>query len=185
MKPDSTSEVIEEFTFRHGDRSVTTKAVIDSGAEMTQISFEIATQLGLTVERQLDLRLADGSRVIGHVYRCVVAWTIYEDQGYHCLQEVVCSRGGCVLIGFDFLRKHELSIDMHHLGLVGTAPENAIPLTGGGYVLNPPSGWVSEVNYRRAQAAEPGEILRPHPYWRFRVPAIQKRRGKQAPVDPG
>jgi predicted aspartyl protease len=168
-------EIVEEFTFRSGELAVTTQAVIDTGASTTQITLGIAAALRLEAPGKVTIRLADGSHGIAFLYKCVVAWTIYEHQGYHSHQEVVCSPGETPLIGFDFLQRHQLAVDTYHMGLVGTAPPTAVPLSGGGYVLNPPKGWVRERNYLRAQAAKPGEILRPHPYWRFRLPAIQKR----------
>lgn len=167
-------EVVEDFTFRNGEHSATMPVVIDTGASTTQITLEIAAALQLVDPKKVSVRLADGSHSIAFLYECVVAWTIYEQHGHHSRQEVVCSSGGTPLLGFDFLHRHDLVVDTHHMGLVGTAPPNAIPLTGGGYVLNPPRGLVTTMNYRRAQAARPGEVLRPHPYWRFRVPAIQK-----------
>jgi predicted aspartyl protease len=174
MTTDSAREVVEQFTFRHGPRSVTTEAVIDTGSETTHITLDITAALGLDIIRQIDLRLADGSVTVGRLHMCVVAWTIYEHQGYHSYQEVVCSPGTTPLIGLDFLRKHELSVDTPHWGLVGSAPHNAVPLTGGGYMINPPRGLVEDMNYHRFQAAKPGEVLRPHPFWRFRLPAGYK-----------
>jgi len=79
------------------------------------------------------------------------------------------------LIGYDFLVRHELKVDMHHSDLVGSAPDAAVPFTGGDYVINPPRGVVRERNYKRTQAAKPGEVLRPHPAWRLKLPAIVKQ----------
>jgi predicted aspartyl protease len=168
-------EVVERFTFRNGAHSVSVRAVIDSGAESTSITPEVAAHLELPVIREVTIRLADDSRLIGHLHRCVIAWSDYERQGFFSAHDVICQSGETVLIGLDFLKQHELMVDLQHMGLVGRAPPHAEPLTGGGYVLNPPKGFVREWNYARAQAAKPGEILRPHPAWRFTIPAIQKK----------
>jgi predicted aspartyl protease len=170
-------EIVEQFTFRNGDLSVTiNEAVIDTGAENTFITQPVADALRLNPLRSTAVGFAAGRGSVAIVYNCLVAWTIYESQGFYSVQEVLCLPNDTeVLIGFDFLTRHELTVDMSNLGLVGTAPRNAIPLTGGGFVLNPPNGFVLERNRIRAEAAKPGEVLRPHPAWRFTVPTIVKR----------
>lgn len=170
------TEVVEQFTFRSGGKAVTVDAVIDTGATNTVINEAIASALDLRPSRASPAQLASGSQVVAQIYRCEVAWSIYEEQGYRSEHDVICFVGGeDVLIGHDFLQRHDLKVDIHHAGLVGTAPDAAVPLTGGGYVVNPPRGWVRERNYQRTQAAEPGEVLRPHPAWRFKLPAIVKQ----------
>jgi predicted aspartyl protease len=177
----SSKEVIESFTFRNLSHAVTADALIDTGSDSTVITLDIARQLQLPILNQVSLMLADDTRVIGHLHRCVVAWSMYESQGYFSIQDVVCSPGKSVIIGTDFLKQHELSVDLRNMGLVGYAPENAVPLTGGGYVINPPKGFVLNWNRDRADAAFPGETLRPHPAWRFKLPAITR---KQSPSPP-
>lgn len=138
---------------------------------MTVITQKIVDTLGLEPSFEKLFEMADGSIVKAFGYRCIVAWTIYEDQGYFSELDVVCMPdANSVLIGFDFLSKHELKVDTYHGGLVGTAPENAIPLVGGGYAVNVPKWYVDKLNRERYQAAPPGKILRPHPAWRFKLP---------------
>ena len=168
-------EVIEQFTFRSGGKAVTCDAVIDTGATSTVITQSIVEALELQVIGEADAYLAGGRSARTTRHRCVIAWSIYEAQGFYSEHEVIClAAGGEVLIGFDFLSRHELKVDLANKGLIGTAPDAAIPLTGGGYVLNPPRGLVQRMNFERAQAARPGEVLRPHPAWRFRIPTIVK-----------
>src|ERR1017187_6536072 len=124
--------IIEKFTFRNGARDVTVDALVDTGADTTVITRDIASALGLEVIRKMPLRLADSELTIGFLHRCRVAWTIYESQGYSSEREVVCVPGNSVLIGLDFLRDHELSVDVQHHGLIGHAPSNAQPMAGGG-----------------------------------------------------
>lgn len=170
-------EIVEQFTFRSDGRQVTIDdAVIDTGAQQTQITQTVAHALGLRPLRSTAMRLANNQAALAHVYECVVAWSIYERQGYHSLLEVCCFPGPQeVLIGYDFLSRHELKVDMHHKGLVGTAPASAVPLTGGGYVINAPHSYVLKLNQERADAAKPGDVLRPHPAWRFTRPAMVKQ----------
>ncbi len=80
-----------------------------------------------------------------------------------------------MLIGFAFVRAHKLSVDFQNQGLVGTAPNSAVPLTGGGYALNMPRSYLLKLNSERANAAKPGAILRPHPAWRLELPALIKK----------
>jgi predicted aspartyl protease len=170
------SEIIEEFTFRQDEREyIVADAVIDTGAQNTYITQAIVDAIGLQPVRRQEVSFASGAGAPAEVYRCIVAWTIYEHQGFHSLQEVYCVPGDTeVLIGFDFLAKHELTVDMHHHGLVGTASGNAVPLTGGGWAFNAPRSWISARNRERVAASKSGEVLRPHPAWRFTVPAIVK-----------
>jgi predicted aspartyl protease len=170
-------EVVEEFTFRDGTRSFTTaNAVIDTGAQQTCITQAVVDALELDACDASDVSSPGHEPTIAVVYRCLVAWTMYEEQGFASTHDVLCLPGAEeVLIGFDFLRAHELSMDMQNHGLVGTAPEGAVPLTGGGYVLNMPRGDLLKLNGERANAAKPGAILRPHPAWRFKLPALIKK----------
>ena len=169
-------EIVEQFTFHDGPLSVVVDdAVIDTGAQNTHITQAVADALKLKPIRRTRVGFAAGPGSTADVYECVVAWTIYEHQGFHSRQEVLCIPDGDeVLIGFDFLSRHELTVDMSNRGLVGTAPKNAEPLTGGGYVLNAPKSFLLQMNRERAEAAKPGQVLRPHPAWRFSVPAIVK-----------
>ncbi len=169
-------EIIEEFTFRRDDRAYTVKdAVIDTGAQNTYITKAIVDALGLEPLRDAGVSFANGAGAPAQVFQCVVAWTMYEHQGFHSFQEVYSLQDDTdVLIGFDFLAKHELTVDMHHRGLVGTAPGNAVPLTGGGWAFNAPRSWVLARTRERVSRARPGEVLRPHPAWRYTVPAIFK-----------
>lgn len=169
-------EIIEGFTFRHLDRSVSADAVIDTGAEATTIPPSIANELGLPLLELITVRLADESNLAAHLHRCLVAWTIYEGQGYCSVHDIVCQPCERPLIGMDFLERHQLSVDLRLGGLVGYAPANAEPLTGGGYVVNPPRGFVLAWNAERLKAARPGEVLRPHPAWRFSRPALEARK---------
>lgn len=174
------AEVVEQFTFRSGQNSITVDAVIDTGATSTVITEAIVAALRLSPLSTSTAGLAGGAEAPTTIYRCRVAWTIYESQGFHSEHDVLCIPGGAeVLIGYDFLERHDLKVDLHHKGLVGTAPDAAVPFTGGGYVINPPRGMVREVNYERTSAAKPGEVLRPHPAWRFKVPSIMKQKSKE------
>ncbi|WP_257455411.1 hypothetical protein [Archangium lipolyticum] len=170
-------EVVEEFTFRNGTRSYTTaNAVIDIGAQQTCITQAVVDELELDPCGTIDVSSPGYEPTARDVYRCLVAWTMYEEQGFKSTLDVICIPDAEeVLIGFDFLRAHELSVDIQNRGLVGTAPEGAVPLTGGGYALNIPRSYLLKLNGERANAAKPGSILRPHPAWRFTVPAIIKK----------
>jgi len=165
-------EIVEEFTFRANGRvCYEPRAVIDTGAMRTIITERVVRELSLWPSFEETMYMADGSPVTCVGYRCVVAWTIYEDQGYFSEMDVVCAPGAQeVLIGLDFLSRHELKVDTKHGGLVGTAPDNAVPLLGGGYGVNAPEWYVRKLNRERFQAAPPGKILRPHPAWRFKLP---------------
>lgn len=170
-------EVIEQFTFRADGLACTIDdAVIDTGAHRTYITQDVVDALKIQPIGEEDVSFGDGSGATARIYRCVVAWTIYEKQGYYSTREVHCVPGEeRVLIGFDFLAHHELTVDMPNRGLIGTAPRNAEPLTGGGHVLNAPRSFILKYNTEVADAAKPGDILRPHPYWRFVVPTMIKR----------
>jgi predicted aspartyl protease len=150
-------------------------ALVDTGADTTVITRDIANALGLEVVREIPLRLADSGVTIGFLHRCRVAWTIYESQGYASEREVVCMPGESVLIGIDFLRDHELSVDVQNHGLIGHAPSNAEPLAGGGWVLNAPRWYLREMNAARLERFSSGDIIRPHPAWRFSHPTMQKK----------
>lgn len=169
-------EVLEQFTFRHGDAAYTVDdAVIDTGTQRTEITQAIVDALGLQPLGKDSVAFTDDAGAPVTIYRCIVAWTIYEHQGYYSLQDVFCiDRSTEVIIGFDFLAHHELSIDMGHRGLVGTAPANAQPLLGGGYVVNAPRSFILDLNRARSQEAASGTVFRPHPAWRFTRPAIVK-----------
>ncbi|NMO19673.1 hypothetical protein HPC49_12595 [Pyxidicoccus fallax] len=170
-------EIVEEFTFRNGTRSFTTaNAVIDTGAHHTCITQAVVDALELDAYDTADVSSPGHEPMLAFIYRCLVAWTMYEEQGFASTHEVLCIPGaGEVLIGFDFLRAHELSVDIQNQGLVGTAPDGAVPLTGGGYVLNMPRSYLLKLNGERANAAKPGAILRPHPAWRFKLPVFIKK----------
>lgn len=171
-------EIVEQFTFRYNGREYTVDdAVIDTGATNTVIGEDVVEALQLEPIGKADVLLAGGTDADARRYRCIVAWTIYESQGYYSSHDVLCISGSSeTLIGFDFLSRHQLKVDMHHGGLVGTAPPNAQPLTGGGYGLNIPRWYLLEMNRARFEAAKPGEVLRPHPAWRFTLPAVVKKR---------
>lgn len=170
-------EIVESFTFRANGREVTIEdAVIDTGATRTEVTEAIVKTLELDTIRDGLVTFGGESAASAAVHRCVVAWTIYESQGFWSEQEVHCLPGMTeVLIGFDFLSRHELSVDTHYHGLVGHAPRSAQPLTGGGYTINAPRRWILERNRERCDLAKPGEVLRPHPAWRFTVPALVKQ----------
>ena len=170
-------EVVEEFTFRNGTRSfTTTNAVIDTGAQQTCITQAVVDALRLDPCYPADVSSPGHEPTGALVYQCLVAWTMYEEQGFASTLAVLCIPGlEEVLIGFDFLRAHELSVDIQNQGLVGTAPDSAVPLTGGGYAINMPRSYLLKLNGERANAAKPGTILRPHPAWRFKLPALIKK----------
>ncbi len=170
-------EIVEQFTFRaNGLEHTVDDAIIDTGAQNTYITQAVVDALGLQMLGEAEVGFTHESGAKATKYRCVVAWTIYEHQGYWSLQDVLCVPADMeVLIGFDFLTRHELTVDMHHRGLVGTAPSNAEPITGGGYVVNAPRWYLIELNRARADAAAPGEVLRPHPAGRFTRSAIMKK----------
>lgn len=169
-------EIAEEFTFRNKAHSFTTNAVIDTGAQQTCITQAVVDELELDACGTVDVSSPGHEPIIAVVYRCLVAWTMYEEQGFASTRDVICIPGAAdVLIGFDFLRAHELSVDIHNQGLVGTAPEGAVPLLGGGYARNVPRWYMLKLSSERANAARPGTILRPHPAWRFKWPPLIKR----------
>lgn len=170
--------ITEEFTFRANGRSVVVPAKIDTGADRTIIPTSIAEALEIASHDDELVDIPGGGKTRMLRCMCDVAWTIYRNQGFHSTMDVWCDPDATEpLLGSDFLALHELSVDYHHRGLVGSAPADAVPLTGGGYVINPPDGWVRRQNRERANAAKPGDVLRPHPAWRFRVPAIVKKGG--------
>jgi predicted aspartyl protease len=170
-------EVTEQFTFRaNGFACTVDEAIIDTGAQMTCITQRVVEALKLQPIDDGRVSFTGESGAKAKIYNCVVAWTIYEQQRYYSARNVYCIPGADeVLIGFDFLSHHQLTVDMEHRGLIGTAPRNAEPLTGGGHVLNAPRGFVLKYNAEVADAAKPGDILRPHPYWRFVLPAMIKQ----------
>lgn len=170
-------EIVEGFTFRNGTRAFTTdNAVIDTGAQRTIITQAVVDALELDACGTVDVSSPGNEPTIAFEYRCLVAWTMYEDQGFASTHDVLCIPGAEeVLIGFDFVRAHELSVDFQNQGLVGTAPDGAVPLTGGGYALNMPRSYLLKLNGERANAAKPGAILRPYPAWRFKLPALIKK----------
>src|SRR5690348_7463961 len=102
-------EVVEQFTFRNGPLSVVVdEAVIDTGAQNTYITQAIVEALKLKPLRRTPVGFVAGAGSTAEVYECVVAWTIYEQQGYHSRQEVFCvPNADEVLIGFDFLTRHQ------------------------------------------------------------------------------
>lgn len=169
-------ELVESVTLRANGRKVTVdNAVVDTGTDRTEITEAIVAALGLETIRIEMVGFGGESVARATIHRCVVAWTIYESQGYWSELEVRCMDGMKeVLIGFDFLSRHDLTVDTQHHGLVGHAPSNAVPMMGGGYMLNAPKAWIAKQNSERFERAKPGEILRPHPAWRFTVPAVTK-----------
>lgn len=170
--------IVERFTFRTNGRELTVDAAIDTGAERTYVTPAIVEALGLDCFGHETIGLASGS-AIATVHRCEVVWTLYASQRYGSTLEVLCLESSREpLIGMDFLDRHELGVDMEHGGLVGFAPESAEPLTGGGYVINASPGLVRKLNYERFKAAKPGDVLLPHPAWRFRRPG-----GIKGPLD--
>jgi hypothetical protein len=165
-------DIVERFTFRANGREVADEVVIDPEAAYTQIAPAVATALRLDQSGSAGEGDDDAIAATNQAYPCVVAWTIYEAQGYRSLLKVVSrSDSARSVIGADFLTPHALRVDEPHGGLVGWAPPNAVPLTGGGYVLDAVRSEVLELNRMRFEAAYPGEMLRPHPAWRFTVPA--------------
>jgi hypothetical protein len=180
-------DIVEHFTFRANGREVTVDdAVIDLEAPRTQIASSVAAALRVGRADGDDAESVDRPAAADGGHPCVVAWTIYEAHGYRSLLSVVCPPGAeRTIIGADFLAPHQLRVDAGHGGLVGWAPPNATPLTGGGYVLDAARGDVLERNRARFEAAEPGELLRPHPAWRFTVPVGMKTRPAPAQAAPG
>src|SRR5688572_28460944 len=87
-------EIVEQFTFRSQGREVTIDdAVIDTGAQQTQITQAVAHALGLRPLRSTPVRLANDQAALASVYECLVAWSIYEHHGYHSLMAVCCFPG--------------------------------------------------------------------------------------------
>ena len=170
-------EISEQFTLRANGRAVVVEASVDPETPRTRIAASVFATLGIEPGATGGADPLYAAAAAGRTYPCVVAWTDYESHGYRSLLSVGCGPGAArTVVGADFLDPHRLRIDPRHGGLVGWAPPNATPLTGGGYILDASPGEVLELNGMRFEAAQPGEVLRPHPAWRFTVPAGVKTR---------
>jgi predicted aspartyl protease len=169
------ARIVEQFTFRSGSWQITIDdATIDTGADRTTIPARVVDALLLKPVGSVPVGVADGRSSRAQLYRCVVAWTIYEHQRFWLELDVQCFHEGPeTLIGRDFTSHFGLIVEPR--GLRGPVqPPTAEPLTGGGLLINAPPGYVRSVNGWLAANARPGEVLRPHPSWRFDRPALVK-----------
>ncbi|WP_224249706.1 hypothetical protein [Hyalangium gracile] len=87
-------EIVEEFTFRNGTRAFTTdNAVIDTGAQRTIITQAVVDALELDACGTVDVSSPGHEPMIAVEYRCLVAWTMYEGQGFASTHDVLCIPG--------------------------------------------------------------------------------------------
>ena len=167
----ASGDIVEGFTFRANGREVSVSdVVVEPAAPRTRLAASVAAALALRRDGRDDaIDLGVGG---DPVHPCIVAWTDYEVQGYCSLLSVVRPPNAArTIVGADFLTPRRLRLDVAHGGLVGWAPPDETPLTGGGYVVGVPRGEVLERSAERFEAAASGEVLRPHPAWRSSVPA--------------